>query len=57
MITKLIVTMSMLTCGLLGIIWNRTGWINTLIKVSLVLLAVANLILLLKLEGYIVKGG
>jgi len=57
MIMKLIIVSNMLTCGLLGTIWNCKGWINAFIKIWLVLVAVADLVILLKLEGYIIKGG
>ena len=57
MIVKLVVANSMIILMLLGVTWKQSDWINVFIKVWLVLSAIASLVALMRLEGYIVKLG
>lgn len=50
-----LIIFNMILFGLLVLLWSTKQWVNVMIKFLLLLAAVANLLMLMYLEGYIVK--
>jgi hypothetical protein len=55
MTTKAVLALNMFLCGIGGLIWNHKDIPNVFIKLLLLCTACMDLIVLLHLEGYIVK--
>lgn len=55
MLMKCLFTLNMLLCGLMGLWWSTKSFINVIIKLLFILVSVADLLMLLYLEGYIIK--
>ena len=55
MAMKCLITINMMFCGILGLWWSTKGFMNMILKLLFILIAVADLLMLLYLEGYIIK--
>jgi hypothetical protein len=55
MLLKCLLAFNLCFLGLMGLIWSTKHWVNVFIRIILWALAVANLLALMRIEGYIVK--
>lgn len=52
---KYLLGINMCLLGILGFAWSKSQWLNIILKIVLMMLAIANLLALMRIEGYIVK--
>jgi hypothetical protein len=55
MAIKYLLGINMCLLGILGFSWSKSHWLNFILKIILMMLAIANLLALMRIEGYIIE--